>query len=183
MQFKYITFKDGHRFLLNTGGVIYPNWSVLPNEYNSYYTSQELYGTMQYYNLPNAIIGYVKDGLPVKEACILTFGITDRTFRNWEKWAIEDIEAGFTADESNLIKLMVGLLKEDLNLHRKLTKKAFEIALYDNDTKMIHFLLKTRYNYSEKTKHEIEANSDTAPVTFNIVPMKPIDEGEDENNY
>lgn len=128
-------------------------------------------------------IGYVKDGLPVKEACILTFGITDRTFRNWEKWAIEDIEAGFTADESNLIKLMIGLLKEDLNLNRKLTKKAFEIALNENDTKMIQFLLKTRYNYSEKTKHEIEATNDNAPVTFNIVPMKPIDEGEDENNY
>ena len=62
MQFKYITFKDGHKFLLNTPGVITSNSSVIPNEYNSYYTSQDLYGTMQQYNLPNAIVGYVKDG-------------------------------------------------------------------------------------------------------------------------
>ena len=131
----------------------------------------------------NAAISYVKDGLTVQDTCIAVFGITDRTYRNWENWAIDDLEAGFTADESNLIKLMMGLLKEDINLNRKLTKKAFEIALNENDTKMIQFLLKTRYGYNEKTTHKIEAPNESAPITFQFVDMKPLNEGEDENNY
>lgn len=125
-------------------------------------------------------INYVKDGLTVKDSCIAVFGITDRTFRNWEKSAIEDLEAGFTAEESNLIKLIIGLSREDLELCRKLSKKAFDIALNDNDTKMIQFLLKTRYGYTDKTTHDVELSSkDDYSFNINIVGMK---EAENENH-
>lgn len=62
MVAKYITFKDGHKFFINTWGYIPPSWETNPNEYNSYFTSSEIYGTMVKYNLPNAIVGYIKDG-------------------------------------------------------------------------------------------------------------------------
>lgn len=123
----------------------------------------------------------VRDGLTVENTCIAVFGITGRTFRNWKKWAFEDIEAGFTSEDSNLIKLILGLSKEDLELNRKVSKKAFDVAINDGDVKMIKFLLKTRYGYNEKTKHEIEATNN-APFTFNIVPMTP-NEAENENNH
>lgn len=118
-------------------------------------------------------INYVKDGLRVKETCMIVFNITDRTFRNWQNWAIDDLEAGFTSEESNLIKLITGLSREDMELNRKLSKKAFDIAINDGDTNMIKFLLKTRYGYNEKTKHEIETTLENAPITFHFVDMKP----------
>lgn len=127
-------------------------------------------------------INYVRDGLTVKDAYVSVFGISERTFRNWYNSALDDMEAGFTADESNLIKLIIGLSKEDAELNRKLSKKAFDIAINDGNVSMIQFLLKTRYGYSEKTKHEIEATNENAPITFNIVPMTP-NEAENENNY
>ena len=128
-------------------------------------------------------ISYVNDGLTVKDACVVVFGITDRTFRNWYNWAIDDIENGFNESESNLIKLMLGLAKADAELHRKLSKKAQEIALNDGNVSMIQFLLKTRYGYSEKSKAELEVTNDNAPITFNIVPMTPNKEDDNENNY
>lgn len=125
-------------------------------------------------------ISYVKDGLSVKDTCIAVFGITDRTYRNWEKWAIDDIEAGFTADDSNLIKLIFGLSREDINLNRKLSKKAKEVAL-DGDVKMLQFLLKTRYGYTDKTKHDVKVSSnENMEFKINIVDSKGV---ANENNY
>ena len=123
-------------------------------------------------------INMVKDGLTVKDSCIAVFGITDRTFRNWEKSAIEDLEAGFTADESNLIKLMMDLSKENIELCRKLSKKAFDMAINGDNANMVQFLLKTRYGYTDKTKHSFEVEEkEDFNFSINIVDAKPIDEG------
>ena len=62
MQFKYITFKDGHRFLINTHGYIATNWTVDPTDYNSCFAASEVYQNTVTYNFPDAIIGYIKNG-------------------------------------------------------------------------------------------------------------------------
>lgn len=58
MVAKYITFPNGKKFLLNTFGAY---TTSDPNEYNSYFTASEVYDTINY-NLPNAAIGYVRNG-------------------------------------------------------------------------------------------------------------------------
>ena len=117
-------------------------------------------------------ISYVRDGLTVKDACVSVFGISERTFRNWYNCALDDMEAGFNESESNLIKLIVGLSKEDAELNRKLSKKAFDIAINDDNVSMLQFLLKTRFNYTDKTKHDIEFTNDK-DVSFNINIVEP----------
>lgn len=115
-------------------------------------------------------IKMVRDGLPIKDTCIAVFGITDRTFRYWEKSAIEDLEAGFNETESKLIKLIKGLSEENIKLHAKLTKKALDIAINESNVNMIQFLLKTRFGYSDKTNHEVELNTkDDVKFNINIV--------------
>lgn len=120
----------------------------------------------------------VKDGLPAKDTCTLVWGTSDKTFKNWLKWAREDVEAGFDETESNLIKLMIGLAKEDAKLHKRLSRRGIELAL-DGNTQMLQFLLKTRYGYAEKTKSEVELSSDEeAPVKFVFTDMTPNEEDE-----
>lgn len=118
-------------------------------------------------------IEYARDGLPIQDICIVVFGVTRSQFSRWFKWVAEDIEAGFDETDSNLIKLFMGIAKEDAILHRKLKKKGIEMAL-DGHSQMLQFILKTSYGYSEKTKTELEVSSDEeAPIKFEIVDMQP----------
>lgn len=121
-------------------------------------------------------IELARDGVPAQDICMGIFGTSKRQFRNWVKYYHDDVEAGFDEEDSNLIKLFIGLAKEDLRLHRKLSKKGVEMAL-DGNSQMLQFMLKTRYGYSEKTKQEVELSTDEeAPISFEIVEMQPIDE-------
>ena len=114
-----------------------------------------------------------KDGVPARDICTSIFGIGSNQFDHWFHWAYEDIEAGFTEEESNLIKLILGIAKEDVNLHRRLSKTAINMAINEN-TQMLQFLLKTRFGYSEKSKSELEVSSkNDTPVKFEIVDMTP----------
>ena len=117
----------------------------------------------------------VRDGLPPFDACVYVWGVSQRTYDHWLTWALEDVEAGFDETESNLIKLMIGLAQENEKLHRRLSRRAIEMAL-DNNTQMMQFLLKTRYNYTEKSKKEVDVSVDETPVKFEIVDMQPNDE-------
>ena len=121
-------------------------------------------------------INCVHDGMPPYDACQLAFGtINPHTFSRWKTEAISDIEAGYDEEDSNLIKLMVSLAKADQDLHRKLAKQGIKIAI-DGNVNMLQFLLKTKYNYSEKTKSEVQVTADEAPIKFEIVDMKPNEE-------
>lgn len=120
-----------------------------------------------------------KDGLPAKDVCVLVFGITERQFDTWKKMYTDDVENDFTASDSNLIKLFDGLRKNDVNLHRNLSKTAIEMAIEDRNPNMTQFLLKTKYGYSEKNATDVNVNVDEdSPIKFEIVDMTPNDEEE-----
>lgn len=120
----------------------------------------------------------IEDGLPPADALILSFGIADiSTYRNWIKWAKEDIEQGFTEKDSRLIELILEIAKADAKLHKKLAHTAVRLAVEDYDSKMLQFLLKTRYGYTEKTKSKVElSNDEEAPVKFVFTDMTPNEE-------
>ena len=116
----------------------------------------------------------VEDGLPPKNACILVWGIYPRTYDKWFRHAADDLEAGFTAEESNLIKLMMALSQKDEGLHRRLIKTATKMAVDDESATMLKFLLETRYDYTPKKRSEVElATKEDTTFNINIVESKP----------
>ena len=120
-----------------------------------------------------------KNGLPPKEAVEVAFDVMVSTqkWSDWKRFARQDIAAGFDSNDSNLIKLLLGLAKVDHALHENLVSKAFEMA--ENNPNMNQFLLKTRYGYTEKRKTDVEITNENTPITFNIVDMTPNEEEED----
>lgn len=61
MHIKLIKFTNGSEYLLSTTGRV-SHSSPLPNDYNSYYQSSEVYATLLKYNVPHAIIGKIVNG-------------------------------------------------------------------------------------------------------------------------
>lgn len=125
-------------------------------------------------------IKHCEEGLPPRDAAELAFDtlIPQWKWRRWTRWAIEDMEAGFDEEDSNLIKLMIGLSKKDQMLHKSLSKLAIASAKAGNPN-MQQYLLNTRFGYTEKTSTEIDLNVEDTPVVFNIVDMKPNEEEEE----
>lgn len=123
---------------------------------------------------------YCEKGLPPKEATEMAFDIilNRHKWSKWNRWAIEDMEAGFDEEDSNLIKLMLGLAAKDNNLHMLLSKRAIKVA-EDGNPQMLQFLLKSRYGYTEKTKTDVEITNDDTPIKFEIVDMTPNEEEEE----
>lgn len=118
-------------------------------------------------------IELAKDGVPAEDICMGVFGTSKRQFRNWIKYYQSDVEAGYDEEDSNLIKLLLGIAKEDLKLHRKLSKKGIDMAL-DGNSQMLQFLLKTRYGYAERSKSEVELSTEEdTNFNINIVESKP----------
>lgn len=125
-------------------------------------------------------IKYCEEGLPPRDATELAFGvlIPKWKWRRWTTWVIEDMEAGFDEEDSNLIKLMIALSKQDQMLHKTLSRLAIASAKSGNPN-MQQYLLNTRFGYTEKTSTEIDLNIEDTPVVFNIVDMKPNEEEEE----
>ena len=125
-------------------------------------------------------IKHCEEGLPPRDATELAFGvlIPQWKWRRWTRWTIEDMEAGFDEEDSNLIKLMIGLSEKDQMLHKDLSKLAIASAKAGN-ANMQQYLLNTRFGYTEKTSTEIDLNVEDTPVVFNIVDMKPNEEEEE----
>ena len=123
-------------------------------------------------NLKKAVKYIEEDGLKIHQAVSLAFGITQRTWNIWEKNAIEDLENGFTGTE--LLDVYFTVLSADANSERKLTRKARELALDDNNTEMLKFLLERRHGYKKQTQQEVEvATKDDLNFNINIVDSKP----------
>ena len=124
-------------------------------------------------------VEYAKKGVPARDIVMGIFNITIKQFYNWQDFYHDDVEHGFDASESKLIKLFDALKKEDTHLHMRLSETAVSMAIDDRNPVMVQFLLKTKYGYSEKTKQEIEFNNEDTPIKFEIVDMTPNDEEEE----
>lgn len=152
----------------------------MPTELGDFHQPHALLDSKGFKEKYKKAIKHCREGLPPQPAIELAFDcILDRhKFAHWLAWAIEDMEDGFTEEDSNLIKLMVGLSKEDAALHKRLSRKAIDIAESGNQ-QMLQFLLKTRYDYSEKSKKQLELKTDEAPIKFEIIDMLPNDDEEE----
>ena len=118
----------------------------------------------------------VKDGLPPGDAVCLAFDIMPERWRRWVNWALEDIENGYTPQDSRLIKLVLELTRVDSKAHQRLSKKAFKVALDDENpsVEMLKFLLERRYGYKKKSAKEVEvATKDDLNFNINIVESSP----------
>lgn len=117
----------------------------------------------------------VKKGLPPKNA-LRAMGVHNQTWYRWLQFIDEDIKAGFT--DTPLIKFMARLAEVDEETHADLAGTAIKKA-NEGDTQMLMFLLKTRYGYKDSKKQEVELSTkEEAPVVFNVVPMKPLENDE-----
>lgn len=123
----------------------------------------------------NECVKLIEEGLTPQDACVMVIGVLPRQYRRWVNMAIDDLKAGFDAEESNLIKFITALAKADASLHQKLSGKAVKLAVEDEDPMMLKFLLQTRYDYSTKKDIEVSSNED-APVAINIIDMQPVNE-------
>ena len=112
------------------------------------------------------VLESIDDGLPPKNAVMMVFGITSNQWYVWRKYVEEDLEDGFTEEDSPLIKLFMRMADHEEKLHQQLVSKAREMAL-DENTEMLKFLLERRFNYKKTSKNEVE-HSTKEDTTFNI---------------
>lgn len=130
----------------------------------------------RYKETKDKLIAAVERGLPPKNAFI-SVGLSKYQYYDWCNYAKEDIEAGFT--DTPLINLMIEVAQANEKVHERLIDKGLELA-DDGDASMIQFLLKTRFGYDTKKKTEVELSGNKkAPVTFQIVDMKPLENDEE----
>ena len=122
------------------------------------------------------VIRYVKKGTTPKNACIIAFGIHERMWYTWVEQAEEDLLDGYTAQTSNLIKLMMELARADANVRLLLEQKGMELALDSDNVELVKFFLERRFGYSKTAKKEVELSSkEEAPVKFEFVNMTPTE--------
>ena len=130
----------------------------------------------RYKETKDKVTAAVERGLPPNKAFV-SVGLTEHRYRNWYNWAIEDIEAGFT--DTPLVNFMTAVAQANEKVHERLIDKGLELA-DEGDASMIQFLLKTRFGYDTKKKTEVELSGNKkAPVTFQIVDMKPLENDEE----
>jgi hypothetical protein len=122
------------------------------------------------------IIEAIKDGMTPKDATMMVVGITRGTWQNWVKYAEDDMSKGFTEEDSRLIDLMLSMASEELTLRRRLEKRANRLALYEDNTDMLKFLLERRHGYKKETKKDVDIEvKDEVPVKFEFVDMTPTE--------
>ena len=106
---------------------------------------------------------------------MMVFDINQSQFNRWLRHAEEDIIAGFTEEDSRLIELMIKIGREELNLRRRLERRANKLALSESND-MLKFLLERRHGYTKQTQKDIEVSTkEEAPIKFEFVDMKPTE--------
>lgn len=119
-------------------------------------------------------VEYIKeDGMKVREAAMLVFGISYSTFSRWKKEALEDLTNGYTGTQLQYV--IRELYKADVDSGRKLTRKARELALDDEEpnVEMLKFLLERRHGYRKQSKKDVEVSTaDDFNFNINIVDSK-----------
>lgn len=122
------------------------------------------------------ILQAVKDGMKPRDACMMVLGIRRDTWQKWVRWCDDDLAHDFTRSESNLIDLMLSMASEQLELRRALERRANNLALHEDDTDMLKFLLERRHGYKKESKRnvDVEVKKDI-PVKFEFVDMTPTE--------
>ena len=113
-------------------------------------------------------VEYIKeDGMKVREAAMLVFGISYSTFSRWKKEAIDDLTDGWTG--TPLQYVIRELYKADVASGRKLTRRARQLALDEEEpnVEMLKFLLERRHGYRKQSKKDVEVST-TDDFNFNI---------------
>ena len=134
----------------------------------------KLRGDEWYYNLKKCV-QWVEDGMKPKDAIMSIFQLSLDGWKQWNKFYRADVEAGYTAKDSRLIKLYEELAKADGTLHHKLVKNSTEMAL-DGNTEMSKFLLERRCNYKKPSKEVEVSTKENTQFNINITESKPRDE-------
>lgn len=117
----------------------------------------------------------VEDGMSPQDACMMVFKINNQQFSRWLRHAEEDILAGFTEEDSRLIELMLKLANEELNLRRRLERRANKLALTESND-MLKFLLERRHGYIKQSQKDLEVSTkEEAPIKFEFVDMQPTE--------
>ena len=132
------------------------------HEPDAFRTGQKWKGKMK------KAISYIEDdGMKVPEALVLAFGVSKSTWYRWKDEALKDWENGFTG--TNLQNFVTEICKADMNSGRKLTRRARQIALDEEEPSidMLKFLLERRHGYRKKSKEEVEVKA-TDDFNFNI---------------
>lgn len=123
------------------------------------------------------VVNRIKKGLPPREACMEVFEISKPAWNKWVSWYKEDVNKGFTPKNSRLVNLFISMTKADIQLHGRLTGKTLDLIFEDDNVDLLKFMLERRYGYDKKSLQEVELSSkDKAPVQFQIVPMKSVDD-------
>ena len=112
-------------------------------------------------------IAMIKDGIPIAEAVSAAFNVSPKRWYYWVKDAEEDIENGYRSTE--LIDLVFKLTKADIEVHRKFSKRAQDLALDDEEpnVEMLKFLMERRYGYKKQSSQEVEVST-PEDFSFNI---------------
>ena len=117
-------------------------------------------------------IQWVEDGMPGRDAVMAAFHIAEPTWYRWIEFYEKDVDAGFTAQESRLIKLINSIREADAELHHTLVANGVDMAL-DGNVDMTKFLLERRFGYKKPTKEvEVSAKKD-AVFNIHITESKP----------
>lgn len=126
-------------------------------------------------------VAAVNDGMTAMDAISMVFEVSPLSINQWFKWFEEDIDKGFTRKESRLINLFLTLGSKELNMRRKLERRANKLALDEENTntEMLKFLLERRHGYTKQTQKEVDVSvADDAPLTFEFVDMTPTENEE-----
>lgn len=141
------------------------------------------------YHYPNALrspdqyekeqeaIALIKDGVPIADAVAAAYNVSPKRWYYWVKDAEEDIEKGIRS--SDLISLVYKLTAVDINIHRKFSKRAQQLALDPDEpsVEMLKFLMERRYGYKKKSQQEVEVSTpDDFSFNINITESQKKDE-------
>lgn len=98
-------------------------------------------------------------------------GLPATLYEDWQRRFPKELEKGVI--DSPFIKFMIRLASKNEYHHKKLLKKANEIALDgDGNAKMVQYLLDTTHKYSKKQEVEVATAEDTT-FQINIIDSTP----------
>lgn len=124
------------------------------------------------HSLKNKIVDGVNNGLSPREAFELV-GIPADYFTLWKRWAIEDLEEGFTGTE--LQDFIFSIVKADKELLLKLDKRMWD-KVDEGDSRIMMYLADNRFGYANQRKSSLELDtSSKGGVEINIVNMTGVD--------
>lgn len=138
-----------------------------------------LYRDNEYEEGKEEAIQAVKDGMTTVDAITIAFQIHKSQAYKWIQFAEEDLEKGFTRQESRLINLILCLASAELGLKRRLERRANDLALDPEETnvEMLKFLLERRHGYVKQTQNDIEVGTkEDTSFEINIVESEPLDD-------